>query len=89
MCQALGGSLSDGEFASKTGRASSGEREERMGTSEVGPARRGETKQQELGAKRNEAEMKSREPEGEMGFGAKSSERLNMASENCAKYSDI
>lgn len=74
---------------SKTGRAGSGEGEERMGTGEVGPARRGETRQQEPGAERNEAEMKSHEPEGETGFGAISSERLNMASENCAKYSDI
>lgn len=74
---------------SKTGRASSGGREERMGTGEVGPARRGEVRQREPGAERNEAEMKSREPEGEMGFGANSSQRLNTASENCAKYSDI
>lgn len=72
---------------SKTGRASSGGTEERMGTGEVGPARRGEVRQREPGAKRNEAEMKSHE--GEMGFGANSSQRLNTASENCAKYSDI
>lgn len=89
MCQALCGSLSDGTFVPKTGRAGSGETEERMGTGEVGPARRGETRQQEPGAKRNEAEMKTRELEGETGFGANSSEKPNMTSENCAKYSDI
>jgi len=89
VCQAFCGSLSDGELVSKTGRASSRERQEGMGTGEAGPARREETRQQESGAKRNEAEMKSREPEGEMGFGANSSERPNVASANCAKLSDV
>lgn len=54
-----------------------------MGTGEVGPVRRGDVRQQEPGAKRNEAEMKGHEPEGDMGFGANSSERLNMTGENC------
>lgn len=64
------------------------QREERMGTKEAGPARSGERRQQVPGAKRNEAEMKTHELEGEMGFGANSSWRLNMASENWAKYSN-
>lgn len=53
------------------------------GTREVGPARRGEARQQELGAKRNEAKMKSHEQEREMSFGENSNEWLNMASKNC------
>lgn len=44
---ALCGSLSDREFVSKTGRAGSGEKEERMGMGEAGPARRGEMRQWE------------------------------------------
>lgn len=59
------------------------------GTREVGPARRGEARQREPGAKRNEVEMKSCEQEGETGFGANSKERLNMASKICAKHSGI